>query len=164
MKKNQFHEKNNKTGEYFIKILSNLEMSSEINECEYVYIDEIDIKHVKCPLLENKIVITKKINDYFMLESDKITNNPQMTKLNYKHIVDLLILINQENKNLQDIKELMDKDTIIIKNLGNDIIYIEDKRQEIKTIITEYEQIVLTQNGINTKLKYYEKHNQMQNN
>ena len=140
-------------------IFKNLNIISEINESEYVYLDKIDLQYINNQLLKNKIVITKKINNYYMFENNYLDNTKDMTKLDYKQIVDLIILNNTEKGLTKDIEELIDNDTIIIKNLGNNIIYIEDKKKEEKIIITGCEKIVIKGNGIYSQLHYYEQLN-----
>ena len=78
-----------------------------------------------------------------------------ITELNFKQIADLMILSDSENipKNLE---EIMDKDTIISKNLGNNILYIEDIRKNIYIIITKNEKIVIEGRGLETNIKFYE--------
>lgn len=126
---------------------------SEINDCEYIYIDTIDLKNLNNSIFKNKTILTKKFDDYFILENT-ISTKPGLTKLNYKHIVDLLILNNTTIQ--RDLHEIIDQDTIIIKKLEDNIIYVEDTRKNIKMIITPYEKIIIKNNGINTNLEYYE--------
>lgn len=128
---------------------------SQINDCEYIYIDDINSQYVKHPIFKNKIILTQKTNDFFMFENTALSKDSEMTKLDYKHIVDLLILNNQ-SKISQNIESLIDKDTLVIKNLGHNVIYMEDKRKQIKIIITPFEKIVLSNEGIYTELNYYE--------
>lgn len=132
-----------------------MKINTEINNCEYIYIEDIDLQDVNNPLLKNKIIITRKINDYYMLENTNITTKPKLTKLNYNHIVDLLIL-NKQTKNYESLRKIMDEDTILLKNLGQNVLYMEDIKKQIKMILTPYEKIILSNNGINTQMKYYE--------
>lgn len=147
----------NFTNELFIveNLLNDIKTDNEINNCEYIYIEDIDLQDVNNPFLKNKIIITRKINDYYMFENTNITTKPKMTKLNYNHIVDLLILNNQA-KNYANLEEIMDEDTILLKNLGNNVLYIEDIKKQIKIILTPYEKIILSKDGINTQMRYYE--------
>jgi hypothetical protein len=84
-------------------------------------------------------------------ENGKITN---MTKVD-PVIVDLLILSNFD-KLPKHIENIIDEDTIIYKNLGNDVIYIEDYRNNYFILITANEKIVIRGNGTGTSIKQYE--------
>ncbi|RAP48077.1 MAG: hypothetical protein BZ135_01070 [Methanosphaera sp. rholeuAM6] len=92
-----------------------------------------------------------------MFETNDIQHNGQinnMTKLQYKQRVDLVIL-NNFNKT-PNMDSLIDKDTIITKNLGDNIFYIEDLRNDLYIIITEKERLVIEGRGAKTQLKYHE--------
>lgn len=108
--------------------------------------------------LRNKILITQNsLKEYLMFETNDIQHNGQinnMTKLQYKQRVDLVIL-NNFNKT-PNMDSLIDKDTIITKNLGDNIFYIEDLRNDLYIIITEKERLVIEGRGAKTQLKYHE--------
>lgn len=141
------------------EIIKNLETVPEINECEYIFIDSLNVPK-NMPFLKNKIIITQNnLQNYLMFEyncMDKCNNQiKDITELNFKQIADLMILSDSKNipKNLE---EIMDKDTILSKNLGNNILYIEDIRKNIYIIITKNEKIVIEGRGLETNIKFYE--------
>lgn len=140
------------------KLLKNLEKLPDIDECEYIYVDDIDIPNFQNKFLRNKILITQNsLKEYLMFETNDIQHNGQinnMTKLQYKQRVDLVIL-NNFNKT-PNMDSLIDKDTIITKNLGDNIFYIEDLRNDLYIIITEKERLVIEGRGAKTQLKYHE--------
>ncbi len=149
---------NNNVRQYDIeKVIKNLQSVPDINECEYIFIDILNFSK-SIPFLENKIIITQNnLNDFLMLEyeSEETNSYNEMTKTNFNMIVDLVILLDSENIP-KKINELVDEDTIISKNLGNDVTYVEDLRNNQQMICTKYEKIVLEGNGVNTHIKYYE--------
>lgn len=149
-------QNNRKLNKNIELLLDNPDILTEINESEYIYLDKIDFQNIKSPIFQDKIIITKKINQYFMFENTKNTVNPDMTKLNYTHIVDIIILNSNNSRITKDMAELVDIDTLIVKNLGNNIIYLEDKRKNIKIILTEFEKIILKNDGLQTQLENYE--------
>lgn len=141
------------------EIIKNLETVPEINECEYIFIDSLNFPK-NAAFLKNKIIITQNnLQNYLMFEyncMEKYNNQiKDITELNFKQIADLMILSDSENipKNLE---EIMDKDTIVSKNLGNNIFYIEDIRKNIYIIITKNEKIVIEGRGLETNIKFYE--------
>lgn len=141
------------------EIIKNLETVPEINECEYIFIDSLNFPK-NAAFLKNKIIITQNnLQNYLMFEyncMEKYNNQiKDITELNFKQIADLMILSDSDNipKNLE---EIMDKDTIISKNLGNNILYIEDIRKNIYIIITKNEKIVIEGRGLETNIKFYE--------
>ena len=141
------------------EIIKNLETVPEINECEYIFIDSLNVPK-NTAFLKNKIIITQNnLQNYLMFEyncMNKYNNQiKDITELNFKQIADLMILSDSENipKNLE---EIMDKDTILSKNLGNNILYIEDIRKNIYIIITKNEKIVIEGRGLETNIKFYE--------
>lgn len=92
-----------------------------------------------------------------MFETCDIQHNGQinnMTKLQYNQRVDLVIL-NNYNKT-PNMESLIDKDTIITKNLGDNVFYIEDLRNDLYIIITETERLVIEGRGAKTQIKYHE--------
>ena len=144
--------RNNNIGE----IIKNLENLPGINECEYIYLDNINFPK-NTVFLKNKIILTHNdIQNFSMFEYDNIVHNKikDITELNFRQIVDLVILTDSE-KIPKDIDEIIDKDTIVSKSLGNDVIYIEDMRKNQYMIITKHEKIVIEGRGIETHLTYY---------
>lgn len=139
------------------EIIKNLENLPDINECEYIYVDSLNFPK-NTAFLKNKIILThNNIQNFLMFEYDNIVHNKIMnvSELNFKQIVDLVILVDSENIP-KDMNEIIDKDTIVSKSLGNDIIYIEDLRKNQYMIITKHEKIVIEGRGIETHIKYYD--------
>ncbi|MBE6486950.1 MAG: hypothetical protein E7Z85_08940 [Methanosphaera stadtmanae] len=149
---------NNDVNNNIEEIIKNLENLPDISECEYIYLDTLNIPK-NTSFLKNKIIITQNnLQDFLMFEYDNIDNTNQIkdiTELNFRQMVDLVILLDSENipKNITDI---IDKDTIVSKNLGNNIIYIEDLRKNQYTIISKYEKIVIEGRATETHIKFYE--------
>ena len=78
-----------------------------------------------------------------------------ITELNFRQIVDLVILLDSENIP-EGMDGIIDKDTIVSKSLGNDVIYIEDFRKNQYMIVTKHEKIVFEGRGIDTHITFYE--------
>lgn len=138
------------------ELIKNLKEIPDINEFEYVFIDTINIPDISS-ILENKIVITQNsLNDFIMFEYGMMEEKPvnQMTRINFRQIVDLVILLDCD-KVPKNVEEIIDEDTIISKYLGNDVIYIEDARNNMYTIITGHEKIILKQRGAKTYMDLY---------
>lgn len=139
------------------EIIKNLQNLEDINECEYIYLDTLNFPK-NTSFLKNKIIITQNnLQDFLMFEYDNIADNNgivDITELNFRQMVDLVILLDSENlpKHIEDI---IDKDTIVSKNLGSNIIYIEDLRKNQFMIVTKYEKIVIEGRGTQTRVKYY---------
>ena len=74
-----------------------------------------------------------------------------------KPVVDLVILNRQVIP--EDIEKFIDQDTIITKDLGSNVIYMEDSRNNICIFITEYERFVIKGNGAQTRMLLYENYN-----
>ena len=142
-----------------LDLIKNLEKIPEIEACEYIFIDDLRIPNIHTPFLQNKILITHdNLKDFLMFDSSDIMTNGQinnMTKLNYKQRVDLVILNNFKN-NPYNLDRLIDKDTIIMKNLGQNVLYIEDFRNNMYMIITRNERIIIEGKGATTQMKYIE--------
>ncbi len=142
-----------------LDLIKNLEKIPEIEACEYIFIDDLRIPNIHAPFLQNKILITQdSLKDFLMFDSADIMANGQidnMTRLNYKQRVDLVILNNFE-KNHNELERLIDKDTIIMKNLGQNVLYIEDFRNNMYMIITRNERIIIEGKGATTQMKYIE--------
>lgn len=132
---------------------------SEIKECEYIYIDDLNNEILDTQLPENKIFITQNsLNEYLMFETKDIQPNGHinnMTKINYKQKVDLIIINNDTPKH--NIENIIDQDTIITKKLNPNIIYMEDCRKERCVIITEHEKLIIDGRGTDTKIQVHEK-------
>lgn len=139
-------------------LLKSIEKIPEINECEYVFIDDLSIKNINTGILENKILITQNNSkDYLMFDINDIEENGKInniTKLESQLVVDLVIL----NKQVipQDMENFIDQDTIITKYLGNNIIFMEDNRNNICIFITEHERFIIKGNGVETQMLFYE--------
>ena len=147
--------------EYFLDILDDSfsTLAVDITLERKKFIDSLNVPK-NMPFLKNKIIITQNnLQNYLMFEyncMEKYNNQiKDITELNFKQIADLMILSDSKNipKNLE---EIMDKDTILSKNLGNNILYIEDIRKNIYIIITKNEKIVIEGRGLETNIKFYE--------
>lgn len=139
------------------EIIKNIENLPGINECEYVYLDRLNFPE-NTTFLKNKIILTQNtIQNFLMFEYDKIVHNKIMdiTELNFRQIVDLVILLDSENIP-EGMDGIIDKDTIVSKSLGNDVIYIEDFRKNQYMIVTKHEKIVFEGRGIDTHITFYE--------
>lgn len=157
---NQFQNHNDLIKTNTEELIRNLEKIPDINECEYVFIDTINSPYIKS-FLEDKIVITQnKLHDFIMFEYDMMEKNQinEMTKINFRQVVDLVILMDCD-KLPKHVEEIIDEDTIISKYLGNDVLYIEDTRNNRYTIITAHEKIILKQRGANTHIEFYKNKN-----
>ena len=155
----KFHNRNDLKTD-IEEIIKNLENVPEIGECEYIFIDILNLPS-NIAFLENKIIITQNdLQDFLMFEYDKIQNNKiqEMTKINFKQVVDLVILLDSDNVSRQ-VEQIIDQDTIISKCLGNNIIYIEDSRNSTYMIVTQHEKITLKQRGANTHIEFYKNRN-----
>lgn len=142
-----------------LDLIKNLEKIPEIDACEYVFIDDLRIPNIRTPFLQNKILITQNsLKDFLMFDSSDIMANGKinnMTRLNYQQRVDLVILNNFEN-NYSELERLIDNDTIIMKNLGQNVLYMEDFRNNMYMIITRNERIIIEGKGATTQMKYIE--------
>lgn len=140
-------------------LVKNIENLPDIDECEYIYIDDLNIINKDSSFLKNKILITQNsLKEYLMFETSDLLNDGQdynMTKMKSSHVVDLLIL-NNFNKTPNNMENLIDQDTIITKNLGNNLIYIEDSRNDLYMIITQKERFVIEGRGTRTHIRLYE--------
>lgn len=156
----KFHNRNDLIKTDIEEIIKNLEKVPEIGECEYIFIDNLNFPN-NISFLENKIIITQNdLNDFLMFEYDKMENNKihEMTKINFRQVVDLVILLDSD-KLPEDVEQIIDQDTIISKCLGNNIIYIEDTRNSTYMIVTRHEKITLKQRGANTHIEFYKNRN-----
>jgi hypothetical protein len=142
----------------FNSLIKHIKTIPEINECEYIFIDNINFNNFRNPFLKNKIFLTQnKLNEFVMFENRDVQENGKITNMTKVDpvIVDLLILSNFD-KLPKHIENIIDEDTIIYKNLGNDVIYIEDYRNNYFILITANEKIVIRGNGTGTSIKQYE--------
>ncbi len=156
----KFYDRNDLRKINIEEIIKNLEKIPEIEECEYIFIDILNFPD-NISFLKNKIIITQNnLQDFLMFEYNKIEDNQsnEITKINYRQIVDLVILLDSD-KLPKQLDEIIDKDTIISKYLGNNIIYIEDLRNKMYMIITKHETIVLKQRGVQTHIESYKNRN-----
>ena len=129
---------------------------SQFNECEYVFIDDLNNEKVRENIFENKTLLSFDEDELIMLESEDFkADNNNHTKLNYSQQADLAIITKEHNINL--VEDIVDEDTIVTKYLGNDVMYMEDSRNELSLIVTECEKLILEGKGVNTKLTYYDR-------
>lgn len=142
------------------EIIRNLEKFPAVEECEYVFIDILRLPN-NISFLKNKIIITQNnLQDFLMFEYNKMEEDKirEVTKINFRQIVDLVILLDSDNVP-KEVDEIIDEDTIISKYLGNNTIYIEDVRNNMYMIVTGAEKIVLRQRGAHARIEYYENQN-----